>query len=176
MPVTYQLIASNTLSSSAASVTFSSIPGTFTDIVLRLSVRSDRVANSANLGLKINGATTNYSSVYMLKTESGTATGGRIISTDLAYSYLGVSNAANSTSNTFTSAEVYFPSYTISQNKSFSVFGAFENNDTNVSMIIGSANLYSSTSAITSLEITSPVGPSNFVSGSSFFLYGIKNS
>ena len=41
MPATYTLIASNTLSSAAASVTFSAIPATYTDLVLRYSARSD---------------------------------------------------------------------------------------------------------------------------------------
>ena len=42
---TYTLISSNVLSSSAASVTFSSIASTYTDLVLRVSARDDRAGS-----------------------------------------------------------------------------------------------------------------------------------
>jgi hypothetical protein len=175
MPATYQLISSNTLSSSAASVTFSSIPATFTDLVVRITARSDRTANSSNLGIRLNAATTNYSDTNLIKTQSGTAASNRQVIGDLTYQYLGVVPAASATSSTFGSAEFYLPSYTASQNKPASTFSVFENNDTNVSEINAQANLYSSTTAITSIEIRESTS-GNFVSGSSFFLYGIKNS
>ena len=38
---TYTLISSNVLASSAATVTFSSIPATYTDLVLRVSARNN---------------------------------------------------------------------------------------------------------------------------------------
>jgi hypothetical protein len=40
MPSTYTLIKGETIGSSAASYTFTAIPSTFTDLVLRISVRS----------------------------------------------------------------------------------------------------------------------------------------
>jgi hypothetical protein len=40
MANTYTLIASNTLGASAASVTFSAIPSTYTDLVVRYSAAS----------------------------------------------------------------------------------------------------------------------------------------
>ena len=55
---TYTLISSNVLGSSAASVTFSSIPATYTDLVLRVSARTD--ADDTSL-ITFNGTTTGYS-------------------------------------------------------------------------------------------------------------------
>ena len=175
MAATYTLISSNVLSSAAASVTFSSIPATYTDLVVRITARSDRAANSSNLGIRLNAATTNYSDTNLIKTQSGTAVSNRQIVGDLTYQYLGVVPAASATSSTFGSAEFYLPSYTVSQNKPASTFSVFENNNTNVSEINAIANLYSSTSAITSIEIRESTS-GNFVAGSSFYLYGIKNA
>lgn len=63
MANTYTLISSNTLTSSAASVTFSSIPATYTDLVLRISSRTDAAGATATVAAQFNGDTTsaNYS-------------------------------------------------------------------------------------------------------------------
>ncbi len=176
MANTYILIASNTLSSSAASVTFSSIPATYTDLVVRITARSDRAANSSNLAIKLNGATTNYSDTNLTKTQNGAAYSSIQNIGDLTYQYLGVIPASSATASTFGSAEFYLPNYTVSQNKPASTFSVFENNSVNTSQIDAIANRFSSTAAITSIEISTQTPTANFVSGSSFFLYGIKNS
>jgi hypothetical protein len=77
--------------------------------------------------------------------------------------------------NTFGSAEIYIPSYTASQNKPLSTFGVVENNsaaggDTEIDAW---ANLYRDTAAISSIAINARA---TFAAGSSFYLYGIKNS
>jgi hypothetical protein len=176
MANTYTLISSNVLSSSAASVTFSAIPATYTDLVVRITARSDRAANSSNLGIKLNGATTNYSDTEIIKTQSNTAFSSRQSIGDLTYQYLGTIPASSATASTFGSAEFYLPNYTVSQNKASSTFSVFENNSASTSEINAIANLYSSTTAITSIEISVQTPTANFVSGSSFYLYGIKNS
>lgn len=174
MPNTYTLISSNVLSSSAASVTFSAIPATYTDLVLRISARSTRVANSNNLDLRINSdSSALYSYTYLYGSGSSAASSRSSADTSL---FISTMNAANSTANTFTSAEIYIPSYTASQNKPIGSFGAFENNSATVNEIDADAHLYRSTAAITSLTLYSGLGSFNFESGSSFYLYGIKNS
>ena len=174
MPSTYTLISSNVLSSSAASVTFSAIPSTYTDLVVRISARSTRVANSNNLDLRINAdSSALYSYTYLYGSGSSAASSRSSADTSL---FISTMNAANSTANTFTSAEIYIPSYTASQNKAIGSFGAFENNSATVNEIDANAHLYRSTTAITSLTLYSGLGSFNFESGSSFYLYGIKNS
>ena len=64
----YQLIQSQTLSSAAASVTFSNIPQNYSDLVLKVSARAVGVDNQ----LTFNGSTTSDSSRYLFS--SGTAT------------------------------------------------------------------------------------------------------
>ena len=170
MANTYVLIASNTLSSAAASVTFSSIPGTYTDLVLRWSSRSDRTGNILDVTqIRFNGdSNANYSrrTVYGdgASALSANASGDDSISNVWT-------NAGNSTSSTFSSNELYIPNYTSTAKKTSSLFNVLENNAT-TAYVQAQAGLYNTSIAITSIVLTNVV--STFVSGSSFWLYGIK--
>jgi len=169
MANTYTLINSNVLASSAASVTFSAIPATFTDLVIRASIRTDRAAVEDWLYIKFNGLTTNRS--YTRLTGSGSAAAsGRSTSVIV----LGETNAATSTANTFSNQEIYIPSYTASQNKPMSGIGMQEDNTSAAYMLV-SAGLWRDTAAITEINLFPETGP-NFVTGSSFYLYGISNA
>jgi hypothetical protein len=172
MPATYTLIASNTLSSSAASVTFSSIPGTYTDLVLRVTGRTDAAQVNDGLAIRFNGGTSGYSRTAVTGNGSAAAS-SRNSSQAYAIPYDEI-NGNNATSSSFGSQELYIPSYTSSNSKPFSSVGAGETNAATAYM--GADALLSNlTSAITSISII-PSNGSNFLSGSSFFLYGIKNS
>ena len=168
MANTYTLIASNTLSSSAASVTFSAIPNTFTDLVVKFSSRGDSAPHVIRLVLNSTG---NGSQTYLYGNGSS-PTSARDVATSGTNLY--DVNTSGSTANTFTSGEVYIPSYTSSQNKPLSVIHAQENNST-TAYIYATAALKSSTAVVSSIIFQTVYGE-NFVSGSSFFLYGIKNS
>lgn len=175
MPSSRILIASNTLTSSAASVTFSAIPGTYTDLILKYSMRTDSSSYLQWLNLRFNGdsgSATTYSLTYLAGTGTA-AVSGRYTST-YRWAVQGA-NGALSTSNTFSNYEVYIPSYTVAQNKPASIFGVMENNSStaNQSEIDTAGALYQNTAAITSILIESG---SNILSGSSFWLYGLKNS
>ncbi len=169
MANTYQLIASNTLSTGASSITFSSIPQTYTDLVVRLSARCDAASVDRSLGIRPNGSSANDSNTS-LSGNGSTASSTRSTVDFNAGRFTG----ANATANTFGSVEIYIPNYTVAQNKPMSVFGVAETNATTVTMRVN-ALLWSNTAAITELTIDTDTAPL-FVSGSSFFLYGIKNS
>ena len=170
MPTTYKAIATVTVGSGgAATITFSSIPATYTDLCVLLSVRSDRSFTNDSLGLKPNGSTSNRSGRFL---EANGATAGSSTSTsEIAYAAL-TGNTA--TSPTFSNILVYCPNYTSSNYKSFSAEGVSENNSTTANMSMN-AWLWSNTSAITSLEFVSATG-ANFMQYSTATLYGIKNS
>lgn len=174
MPATYNLIARNVLTTAAASVTFSAIPATFTDLVLSVSARSDRNdgAQGQNIFMGFNG---NSSSVYSLTFLRGNgsvvSTGRSTDSTRLSQTYIPM---AGILANTFNSNNYYFANYASSTSKVISGFAAVENNAATVEFLSITANLFRSNSAISSIELTLPSG--NFVSSSSFYLYGIKNS
>jgi hypothetical protein len=170
MANTYTLISSNVLSSAAATVTFSSIPSTYTDLVLRVSARSSA---SGALNLTINADSSSLYSTTNVFNSGGIATTTSYANqTRIRLLYL---NSSSTAANTFTSAEFYIPFYTAAQNKPIAVMNAPEDNDTASNTNQASAGLYRSTTAITQLSL-SPESTNNFVAGSSFYLYGIKNS
>lgn len=173
MPVTYTLIASNTLSSSAASVTFSAIPNTYTDLVLRMSLRSTEASTTTPIEITFNSDTaTNYSVTRI----NGSGSSGASSSSRTNYNFIDGFQVpgANGTSNTFSSTELYIPNYTASQNKPLSLMQVDERNNT-VAEMNAIAGLWRNTAAITSITLDF-FGATTYASGSSFFLYGIKNS
>jgi hypothetical protein len=172
MPVTYQLISSNVLSSNAASVTFSSIPATYTDLVVRASARSSAASPFSDLRTTINSNTTqaNYLFTYLLGSGSTVSSG---LGPDLKVNDSLTGNTA--TADTFSSIEYYIPSYTANQTKPFSIISNIVNNSTADWAVIPIAYNYQSTTAISTLKLSPPASV-NFLSGSSFYLYGIKNS
>jgi hypothetical protein len=169
MPSTYTLISSNVLSSAAASVTFSAIPATFTDLVVRASIRNSSGGTAAT-AVTFNGQASGYS-VTRLRGNGTTASSGR--TTGAAFLYYGLSDSTY-TSNVFNSWEMYLPNYLSTTSKPSSVIQATENNSASDFYIDLDAGLSDITSAITSITITA--NGNTWVSGSSFYLYGISKS
>jgi hypothetical protein len=168
MANTFELIASSTVGSGgAANIDFTSIASTWTDLCLVASVRGTSAYTFQNMLLKINGATTNGSTRW-LKGDGSSAT-----SASDTPIYSESMNYANSTSNTFSSFQFYFPNYLSSAYKSVSIDVVTENNATAANMQL-QAGLWSNTSAITSLGIYPNIG--NFVQYSTAYLYGVKNA
>ncbi len=167
MANTYTLIASNTLSSAAASVTFSAIPGTYTDLVVRFSAR-DTVASVSSNGyiLQLNGVDTNQSArvLYAQGTTASSYSSTKISTTG--------GQGASSTANTFGSFEFYVPNYALTTVKQVSALGVVETNAATAWQGVA-AGLWNSATAVTSITLKYN-GTADFVSGSSFFLYGIK--
>ena len=173
MPSTYQLISSNVLTSAAASVTFSAIPSTYTDLVLRVSGRdSASGADSGTMNLRINSLATGIYSQTFLYGGGTTAGSARLSSAAQLTVGWGLLDSAGNTSNTFFSSEIYIPSYTASQSKPISAFTVSENNST-AAYIIAEADLFRDNAAVSSISISTT---STYVAGSSFYLYGIKKS
>ena len=169
MANTYKLIASSTIGSGgAANIDFTSIPATYTDLLVKVSARSTD-GDWQGMYMRLNGATTNYTSRYLDGTGSS-AGSGVITTTGLYVSTIG---GTNTTSSTFTNTEIYIPNYTSSNNKSSSSDGSAENNATAayVNLI---ANLWSDTAAITSIRLYSAAG--NLAQYSTAYLYGIKKN
>jgi hypothetical protein len=170
---TYTLISSNVLSSSAASVTFSSIPATYTDLVLRVSARNtDTGTINGSLKFTLNNLGTTIYSYTQLR-GTGSAASSTRSSSDVIISALYISGGL-ATANTFGSTEIYIPNYTGTLQKPISAISMAESNDAAVSMG-AQAELVNLTSAVTSIEITT-VSPNNLLTGSSFYLYGISNA
>lgn len=170
MANTFELIASSTLASAASSIDFTSIPSTYTDLVVKLSVRATTASTDDQLRIKFNGNAvgTNFSLRGIQGTgssvSSGTSTTGWIV---------GGINANTSTASTFTNVELYLPNYAGSNYKSMSVDSAMENNATTAYAEMN-AVLFSNTTAISSLSFLLP--SNNLAAYSSAYLYGVKNA
>jgi hypothetical protein len=171
MATTFTKIDSVTVGAGgAASVTFSAIPQTYTDLVIKASVRTSRAFTNDALSIKLNNNTTGYSSK-----DATYDNGGAVSYTDLFGVGYAINTEGNSnTANTFSNQEVYIPNYAGSNNKSFSSESVVENNgtDARVEMM---ASLWANTSAVTSITIDVYTG-NTLLQYSTFTLYGIKNS
>ena len=165
---TYTLIASSTVGSGgASSIDFTSIPSTYTDLVLICSLRVSRASTVNNTVIKFNGSSSSYSEKVLYG--SGSSAGS--YSDTQIYD---VNNAANSTANTFANSQFYIPNYAGSANKSVSNDSVSENNATSATSQLV-AGLWSNTAAITSISLTDYSG-TNFVQYSTAYLYGVKNA
>jgi len=160
------LIQHTELSSAQSSITFSSIPQTYTDLMLVYSVRTDNTnVPYSNTEILINGSSANFSARRMFGGGSGSAES--YTATNIA----GLVSSAGSTGNTFGSTSLYLPNYTGSTNKSYSIDSVSEHNSSSAYQEL-IAGLWSQTTAITSLTIKAE-GSRNFVQYSSATLYGI---
>lgn len=177
MANTYTLIASNTLTGTAASVTFSSIPATYDDLSLQISSRIDQAQSGIWIDLYFNsdtsGSSTNYSTTRLTGNGS-TAASGRVSSDD-QIKLVTATEGTNMTASTFASTQIYIPSYKVNQNKPLSAFSVAETNST-ASTLGVTAGLWRNATAITQIVIYPDNSTGNFVSGSSFWLYGISNT
>ena len=168
---TYTLISSNVLSSSTASVTFSSIPATYTDLVLRMSLRAESPDPAGDrIKVVLNGSSSSIYSMTNITGSGGAGGYGSAVLSSQTFLTFRYTNQSGMTTNAFGSAEIYIPSYTASQNKPMSGISVQETNASTARMS-ATAGLFSSTSAITSIQIL-PY-ELNWDIGSSFYLYGI---
>jgi hypothetical protein len=167
---TYTLIQKTTLNASAATIEFTSIPQTFTDLTLVLSLRTTGVGGSTgSIGqITFNSSTSGYSEADVYGQQGSAGSGG--YSPITTYIPTGRDNNALLTANTFSSCSVYIPNYTSANFKSVSLDSASENNSINASMAF-IAGLWSNTAAINAITITS--GDGNYVQYSSVSLYGV---
>jgi hypothetical protein len=167
MPSTYTPIATTTLSSTQTTVTFSSIAGTYTDLVLVavmkttganfqpiLRYNSDSGSNYSSTTVWGNGSSagsnrhTNQNGIYA-NPGSGIGTAGEFMPW-----IINIMNYANTTTNK-TSVE------------------RFNNTPSVVNAGVG---LWRNTAAITSVSLVAEAGSNDFQIGSTFTLYGVKSA
>lgn len=165
MGVTYKKIASVTVGSGgAANIDFTSIPSTYTDLVLKLSTRA--TADTVDANLRFNGATTNRSGRRLAGSGSAATSA---TDTDIHVTI----NRSTYTASTFANIEIYIPNYAGSTNKSVSIDGVTENNAT-ASYAFLTAGLWSQTTAINQITYVPSTG--NVAEFSTAVLYGISKS
>jgi hypothetical protein len=162
MPSTYNKIEAKTLGSTASTVTFTSIPGTYTDLVLIISPII--TTGSKDVCVQFNGDTgTNYSNT-ILSGDGSTASSARLTGqVRIFLDYYAVVNTAQS--NRVVNIMNYSNATTYK-----TVLSRANNAGAGTDAIIG---LWRSTAAITSMVLNAQTG-GTFDVGSTFTLYGIK--
>ena len=168
---TYVAIAKTVLTGTQATITFSSIPSTYTDLVVLFSARTNEAA-AASSGFFIypnnNSGTMSYTRIR------GIGSSASSDFNNLDSYWRNAVNGAGGTADTFASGELYIPNYAGSTFKVGSWTIVREENSATSNQIIGGAGLNRDTTAINTLTMIS--SGNSFVSGSRFDLYGIKNS
>ena len=170
MAVTYKLIETVTVGvGGAASIDFSSIPQTYTDLLILLSARTTYGAVADDLYMYFNGVTTNRSDRFVY------GNGSSVASTSIG-PHVGTMVSDTATASVFGNTAIYICNYastTIA--KAISGDSVSENNATTAYTDL-TASLWNSTAAITSIQIPTAGGRGVWKQYSSASLYGIKNS
>ena len=167
----YDSIATTTLGSSQTTVTFSSIPSTYTHLQIRMLTKSGH-AGIEDGYVRLNSDTgSNYSWHIMTGNGSSTAAySGTSAGFMRGFRQVGNSSSANVFSGTVIDILDYANT---SKNKTIRGLSGYDNNGA------GDMSLYSgnwmSTTAVNTITLTTETG-SNFLQYSSFALYGIKGA
>lgn len=152
---------------SQASIEFTSIPQTYTDLFLVYSARASGSSTSWQMDISLNSSTTGFNSIYL---QGG---GTSVVSGTLArYGGNAVGNTA--TASTFNNTQIYFPNYTTSANKVYNIEMATENDAAAADRAL-IAGIWTNSAAITSITLT-PNASATVLQHSMATLYGIKSS
>jgi hypothetical protein len=174
MANTFTLIASSTVGAGgAANITFTSIPSTYTDLVIKYSTRATNNAGVyARTELQFNTDTgNNYTSRLLYGTggSAGSDVGSSVDSIRFFYTTLD-----GATASSFSNGEIYIPNAFGSTQKSVSMDSVVETNATSTPIIALTAGLWTGTSAISSIKMY--VIGYNFMQYSTAYLYGVSKS
>jgi hypothetical protein len=175
MPSTYEPIATQTLSSAASSVTFSSIPSTYTDLMLISFAQGQASGGDNRLVLQFNGDTaSNYSSTYLFG--NGTTA---LSSRDTNRSQVdNATQLADLGSSSFSPFIHHIMNYANTTTYKTILQRGNDAGDSTVGyrQVGTGVSLWRSTSAITSIVIKGLGGnnATGFSTGSTFTIYGIK--
>jgi hypothetical protein len=164
MPSTYTPIATTTLGSDTSTITFSSIPSTYTDLILVCNnIQSDVAGSSINDGrFRFNGDTgTNYSQTR-ISGDGSTATSARLSNENILY--VGVIPQASNTVKALNILHIMNYSNT-------TTFKTVLCRGNGGGFVRANVGLWRSTAAINEVSIIYP--SQLYKAGSTFTLYGI---
>jgi hypothetical protein len=163
MTATYEKIQTQTLSSAQSSITVTSIPNTYTDLILVLNFGGS--VGGQRAGFQVNGDTgSNYSKIYALGL-SGSASANGTGNETQSFIFDGIALPTTLTGNMIQQYQNYSNTTTYK-----TVLSRCSNPSGGGTLAV--AGLWRSTAAITSITLTPTAG--NWISGSTITIYGIK--
>lgn len=170
MANTYKALSTVTVGAGgAASITFSNIPQTYTDLIIQVSGRDTRSNLTDDFALLINGSSTTYTYQAIVGTGS-TASGNTN-----TFSVGGIWNGNTSTASVFGNATLLIPNYASSNPKMISSDSVMENNATFSEQWIN-ALFWNTSAPVTSLTIQGNGAGSTVLQHSTATLYGVFNA
>lgn len=161
MAVTYEPIATSTLSTSAASITFSSIPSTYTDLRLIVSM-NDASGNTLSIQFNSDYAS-NYSTVRL--NGNGSTASSAVFSNQTGF----ISGVSAYSAGYYTLQIFDIMNYAGSTFKQTLNTSA----DLNNNQVRNNVHLWRSTAAINTIKIE-PFGGGTLIAGCTATIYGIK--
>ena len=173
VPTSFESIATVSLSSSASSIQFTSIPATFSHLQIRGIFRSNRSSTLDTLQIRLNSDTNNNYARHFIFGDSADISAGT--STSQSFANVGIGTGASAASNIFGSNVIDILDYT-NTNKYKTIrclAGEDENNSGNIQFASG---LWLNTNAITTITLICEGGSSNFQQYTRFALYGTKGA
>jgi len=165
-------IAKITTAASQATVDFTSIPATYTDLMVTYTARDNYVGSTEAMFLKVNndGTAANYSaSSYILYSGTGSISVGNVVASTSGM-FINNLPGTTATANIATSGKTLIPNYlqTTFYKKVFTEGNYSQSGADSVQITDGAA--WKSTAAITRLTF---IVATSFVNGSVFTLYGM---
>ena len=168
MAITYEPIATTTTTTASPAITFSSISGTYTDLVLVISIRANSTPTSFGTGIRFNSDTgSNYSRTLVYGYGAGYASVRTTNQNRIFFS------AGPTAANTFNIIRLNIMNYS----NSTTYKTVIARNDDIADVTSATAALWRNTNAITSITITPyDDNATGFATGCTFTLYGIKSA
>jgi len=171
MATTYTLISSVTVGSGdAANIEFTNIPQTYTDLLVKLSIRQTKPDGYSEIAVKFNSSSANFTVIAL----DGAGTVKSSFTTTAAYVGSALGTTSNGGTSSFSNNEIYILNYTSSNYKSYSADSVAERNYASLNDLLLTTGLWSNSAAITSLLFESP--SYNIEQYSTAYLYGISNA
>lgn len=153
-------------SGGASGIEFSNIPQNYTDLCIRLSIRSSQTGAFADYGtVAFNGLTSSITYKDLYGNGSSASSTGSTTALFMTY------QANAGTASIFGNNEMYIPNYTGTNQKSFSIESIVENNATTGYCTL-TTGVWANTNPINSLKFTPASG--TWLQYSSATLYGIR--
>lgn len=174
MAITYEAIQTVTLTGNQSSIDFTSIPQTYTDLLLVLSLRGSGF-NATDINMRFNSDTgNNYG--YRLFWKDGNTTSVTASNVATANSmFTGLATGSNTTATAWGSQAIYIPNYRLSRSKVVSIESVTEANTSDTWNIVN-GGIWTGTAAISSISVFPPTGGQNYIASSTATLYGITSA
>jgi hypothetical protein len=166
----YESIATTALTSTTASVTFNSIPGTYKHLQIRYFARFDLTSDTGSPSFRFNGDTGNNYTFHQIYATASAAGGGG--SASQSQNAAGQIASDNVSANVFGSGTIDILDYASTvKYKTMKSFGGWDSNGNGLFNF--RSGVWQNSAAITSINIF-PTASGSWKQYSHFALYGIK--